>query len=1103
MKKITSIICSIVIILTSISIALPAFASTEKDIDTVIENLSELYQEEAENDKDIEESAECRIIVKANQKPNTYGNAELIKGTDKIYIYQYSDITSANEALDYYKSLDFVKWVETDGILEGQSLSYGNDMIGSDEAKAYIANNNISTQEVNVAVIDGGINFRKKDFINTNRVIDSGVNLSDTGTEGTAQQDPGNYHGSNITSIILDNTTDNVNIIGYKVMNRDGTGTASAAAMGIEKAVEDGVDIINLSLVGEGESQILMDAVNEAVESGVVVIVSAGNYNDDVSKYCPAFMDNVITVGALDYNGNIAFFSNHGEEVDFVAPGYNIEVWGNKSISSAQPDYENGTSFAAPFVTAASAMVLSVHPHLSPDGVKDKLIDSCVNQNEINYESPYLKAIEISNDYLTGFVFGEEAESEDLYYGYGMPQMQQIVGADNKCTSPVFSVSSGIYNNEFELALTADNNSDIYYSLDGTYPSANRGILYTEPITVSSTTSIRAIAYSEDKIKSVPSSCEYKMEYYADESEFTIDSRGYITGYLGESTEIIVPATVNGLTVKGVAKNAFYDDLDPSDPDVYEQYGDLSDHLQGIVLPDTVSEIEENSFSSYVLKYFTAHGLKTVGDFALETPLVYLDAPNIESIGVQGLSTSLSEINLPNLKTAEDSAFRGNKYLSYVYLPNLETVSSAAFCECYRLQTARLDSARKIYDIAFYMCSWLKNVYFPNVEIIDDESMGTTMKMYVFDTCINLKKLDFPSLENVTAQNCFSNCKHLISFNAPNLTNISDNMFYFCYRLTDVNIPNVTKIEKQGFNYTLSLKELSLPNVIEIGNEAFLNSGLSFLDTPVLHSIGSRVFAGYSELSKTYNANNSLEYFYAPSLVKVEDYAFAYTGGLTQLDSPNLATIGENAFYESSVNYLYAPSLKTASSLPTAENSLAVVSEALQECTYNAADSSLIIQGAKGTYGEEYANKYNLEFIEMNAKGGSIRVTDAGLRFGYSFYDTQEKDVEEYGFVYTQGVSNNSSLIIENVDNINTYKLIAKNRITHEDNTTTFNLVFTNIPASAYSIDISARAYVKIDGVYYYSDVLQRSFNQVADAVLADDEIDQSTKDLLNKLLEV
>ena len=71
-----------------------------------------------------------------------------------------------------------------------------------------------------------------------------------------------------------------------------------------------------------------------------------------------------------------------------------------------------------------------------------------------------------------------------------------------------------------------------------------------------------------------------------------------------------------------------------------------------------------------------------------------------------------------------------------------------------------------------------------------------------------------------------------------------------------------------------------------------------------------------------------------------------------------------------------------------------------------------------------------------------------------------------------------------------------------KDNVTAFNLVFTSVPKSAYEQIVSVRAYVKIDGIYFYSDVLQRSFSGIANSVLNDDTITQDIKDKVNNILK-
>lgn len=1106
MKKGISVLVALTMIVTSLSIAFPVFADTGAEVDTVVDELSELYRDEAENDKSIEDSAASRVIVKANIEPETYGSAEKINGTDDVYIYQYETASEAANALEYYDSLSFVEWAETDGIVESQSssynadetFSYGADMLGSKYAKQYLET--IDAPEVNIALIDTGINFHKVDFQSTNRVIDSGINLSDTGEEGTAQADVGSpssvYHGSHITSILLDNTASNVNIIGYKAMNRDGYGTLSAVATCVQQAVEDGADIINLSLNGIGEPpSLIKEAIQDAYKNGVICVVAAGNYNDDVSYYYPANMDEVFTVGAVDNRGNPCFLSNYGEELDFVAPGYQIEVYGNSSLD--KPQYVNGTSFAAPFIAAASAVALSVHPDYSVEEIKQVLIDSCVTKNDLAYSSPYLRDVEIKDSSLSGFTFGnlgEKAESEELYYGYGMPQMQKIVGMDEVCSAPEFSVSSGTYHEEFELSLSSDASAEIYYTTDGSYPTAERSELYTEPLTVSSTVSIRAVAYSDGKIKSAPSSAVYKMEYYADESDFTIDDRGYITGYTGEKNEIIVPEAINGTTVKGVAEYAFYDDFDPAEMEESQQAWDRSEHLLGIVLPNTVTEIEDYAFFSFILSYVSAPGLKVIGEAGLSTPLVYLNAPNIERIEDLGLNYSnLSELDLPKLSYAGYASFSENKYLAKVKMPSLNSVPDSAFNNCYRLEEVELDSAVELEDCAFERCWFLRNVYAPDVETMGD--MG-------FTYCDNLREISLPNLIRMDGVYNFKWCSTLTKIDLPKLQNIPEQTFMYCYMLSDINMPKVEQIGYQAFYDTYSLGNIQFDSLKVLGDEVFVNSSISALSAPELETIGNKVFPYFDTMWDTYSANPSLKVLYAPKLTTLTDESLAYTSGLTELDLPSLKAIGENAFYESGVNYLYAPELEAAESLPIAEDAVVVVSDKLTNCTYVPQNTTLTIQGDKGSYGEEYADANNLEFIDMNDMGGSIRVTDAGLRFGYSFYDTQKKEVEEYGFVYAAGEQDRNELTVEQIDNESVLQLTAYNRLTHEDETTTFNLVFTDIPQASYDMEVTARAYVKIDGRYFYSDVTTRSFNQVANAVLADDEIDRNTKNALTRLYE-
>ena len=126
-------------------------------------------------------------------------------------------------------------------------------------------------------------------------------------------------------------------------------------------ATDQGAKIINMSLSGRKSSQMLADAVNYATERGVLIVAAAGNSGGPVEY--PAYYENVLAVGAVDFEQDRAPYSNFGPQVDVVAPGGNTGVDRN---GDGYPDgilqqtfqggnygsfdffYLEGTSMAAP-----------------------------------------------------------------------------------------------------------------------------------------------------------------------------------------------------------------------------------------------------------------------------------------------------------------------------------------------------------------------------------------------------------------------------------------------------------------------------------------------------------------------------------------------------------------------------------------------------------------------------------------------------------------------------------------------------------------------------------------------------------------------------------
>ncbi len=137
---------------------------------------------------------------------------------------------------------------------------------------------------------------------------------------------------------------------------------------------------------------------------------------------------------------------------------------------------------------------------------------------------------------------------------------------------------------------------------------------------------------------------------------------------------------------------------------------------------------------------------------------------------------------------------------------------------------------------------------------------------------------------------------------------------------------------------------------------------------------------------------------------------------------------------------------------------------------------------------------------DVDALGGSIRVSDpAGLRFGFST-DIDADTIDEYGFYYVYDAVDTVT-----ADTANVKQKVATNQITHNEDTddeyTTFNLVFTNVPTANFDTDITACAYIVVDGVTYYSEPMTRNFTQVANAVLADESVDDDTKSAVQDML--
>jgi len=174
-----------------------------------------------------------------------------------------------------------------------------------------------------------------------------------------------------------------VKILPLNFINANGGGNIIDALNAIRYAASRNVKVINASWGGEACSTLLRDEIKALIPQNILFVAAAGNKGNDISlrpEYPAAFaLDNMITVGASTYDNKTAGFSNWGVLVDIVAPGANIfstypfDRDKDDSVADGVTSL-GGTSMAAPFVSAAAALLWSQSPDASYVEIKAALL---------------------------------------------------------------------------------------------------------------------------------------------------------------------------------------------------------------------------------------------------------------------------------------------------------------------------------------------------------------------------------------------------------------------------------------------------------------------------------------------------------------------------------------------------------------------------------------------------------------------------------------------------------------------------------------------------------------------------------------------------------
>jgi len=345
-----------------------------------------------------------RLILKSADRtidPVVYGAVEAIQDRDGHYIIQFDSSDAAMQAQEKLEQLSSTIYVEPDRYvfladvtdvhdrLEDEEVTnWGVDAIGADRYAWYL-NKTGAAGSVSVAVLDSGV--RK-----THELFESRLSSDGEYDYYSKDDDASDVygHGTMVAGIVAQCTKDldNIRIIPVRVLGNTG-GTSFSICAAAVLGVSNYADVLNLSFamssttiseLSEGqleESRYMEECIHNVTEAGTVVVISAGNSHGDSAQYAPANITDDIAAGCIVVGNSTkqktpSTSSNYGEAVDVSAPGTGIV---SSYIGSDRKYATNsGTSFSAPHVAAAAAMLKLYDPSLSPAEIEMEL-ESHVN----------------------------------------------------------------------------------------------------------------------------------------------------------------------------------------------------------------------------------------------------------------------------------------------------------------------------------------------------------------------------------------------------------------------------------------------------------------------------------------------------------------------------------------------------------------------------------------------------------------------------------------------------------------------------------------------------------------------------------------------------
>ncbi len=316
---------------------------------------------------------------------------------------------------------------DIDDVLFQNEGEIGKDINGNDKR-----NNGIDDDQ-NGFIDD----FQGWDFVNKLNIFPIDSNEYDFSDWDNFPMDE-NGHGTNVSGIIgaehnsfgIAGVNPKVKILNLRAFDKNGNGEEDDAAAAIIYAVNMGAKIINMSWGDSQYSKLLKDVVKYAYENDVILIGSSGNSGSNKPHY-PSGFSEVISVGAIQENEELAGFSNYGSTIDLVAPGSQILTLGrNNSYKKV-----SGTSVSAPFVSAAASLIYALNDKFSPEEIKQILKTTSKDLGESDWDERFgsgslnlYKALKLLNPSIIKF----NHPTQDFY------TLDDSLRINISCLSPYF-----------------------------------------------------------------------------------------------------------------------------------------------------------------------------------------------------------------------------------------------------------------------------------------------------------------------------------------------------------------------------------------------------------------------------------------------------------------------------------------------------------------------------------------------------------------------------------------------------------------------------------------------------------------------------------------